>query len=84
MYNLHCYFIAKPRAFGSHSAKDDRLFRDADIIVKGVIAGHARRSFVGVYVTMSFGKKMWDALEPKYEFGSESYIMNQFHGYRSS
>lgn len=46
MYNLHCYFFAKPRVFGSHSAKDDRLFRDADIIVKGVITGHRDPSLV--------------------------------------
>jgi hypothetical protein len=59
-------------------------FQHADTTFKAAILSMLGDSIVDAYVPLLTGKKMWDALEAKYEVsnaGSELYIMEQFHDY---
>lgn len=62
MHTMHCYLVVEPRASRPHSTEDERVFQDANTMLRGAIIGVLGDSVVDTYVTMSTGKEMWDTL----------------------
>jgi hypothetical protein len=57
----------------------------ADNLFRSTVISVLAENLVDFYLTATFGKELWDALETKYDIsnaGSELYVMEQFCDYK--
>jgi hypothetical protein len=61
------------------------MFDVADNLFRGTVIGTLVSKYVYSYLTCTFAKKIWDALDEKFgvsDVGSELYIMEQLFNYK--
>jgi hypothetical protein len=74
---MNCYHAAqgKPEQFTS---EEERMFDVADNLFRGAVIGALANKYVDSYLTCTYAKELWDALDEKFcvsDAGSELYIM---------
>ena len=70
---------------GTMSDEDQRKFGEANSALRGCILSVLDNCLCDVYLHITDGKELWDALNNKFgatDAGSELYIMESFHDYK--
>ena len=70
---------------GTMSDEDQRKFGEANSALRGCILSVLDNRLCDVYLHITDGKELWDALNNKFgatDAGSELYIMESFHDYK--
>jgi hypothetical protein len=72
----------KPKQF---TPEEERMFDVADNLFRGTVIGALANKYVDSYITCTFAKQLWDALDEKFGVSnadSELYIMEQLFDYK--
>ena len=70
---------------GTISDEDQKKFEEANSALRGCILSVLADRLCDVYLHITDGKELWDALNTKFgatDAGSELYIMENFHDYK--
>jgi hypothetical protein len=80
-----CFYVVLEQSVGVKNVDEQRAFDHDDTTCKAALLSIIGDSLIDVYVQMTTGKVMWEALEARFgvsDAGSKLYVMEQFHDYR--
>jgi hypothetical protein len=77
-----CFYVVLEQSVGVQNVDEQRAFDPDDTTCKAALLSIIGNSLIDVYVQLSTGKAMWDALVARYgisDAGSELYVIEQAH-----
>ena len=82
---LKIFWVIDGKPQGTISDEDQKKFEEANSALRGCILSVLADRLCDVYLHITDGKELWDALNTKFgatDAGSELYIMESFHDYK--
>jgi hypothetical protein len=80
--SMCCFYVVLEQSVGVQNVDEQRAFDPDDTTCKAALLSIIGNSLIDVYVQLSTGKAMWDALVARYgisDAGSELYVIEQAH-----
>jgi hypothetical protein len=81
---MRCFDASKGKPKRELTPIEENAFEEADNLMRGAVISVLSENIVDLYLSLTTGKDMWDALEAKFgvsDAGSELYVMEQFFDY---